>query len=76
MNVRLNRVVIDDQTSAPGFYVGKPGLVKKTEILMAEFGHMTVVVAARPDKTELVLEPNAFSSAATYQNQIYKSQVP
>lgn len=76
MKIRLNSILVDDQDKALSFYTDKLGFVKKTEIPMGEFRWLTVVSPDEPDGTELVLEPNAFPAAATYQKALFEAGIP
>ncbi len=76
MRIRLNSILVDDQDKALGFYTDKLGFVKKTEIPMGEYRWLTVVSPDDPDGAELVLEPNVFPAAATYQQALYEAGIP
>ena len=76
MQIKLNSVLVSDQSKALAFYTEKLGFVKKQDIPMGEFRWLTVVSPDDPDGTELVLEPNALDVAKTYQAALYGQGIP
>jgi hypothetical protein len=51
-------------------------LVKKLDLPVGEFRWLTVVSPDEPEGTQLVLEPNAFPAAATYQQALFEAGIP
>ncbi len=76
MKIRLMSVLVRDQTKALLFYTEILGFQKKTDFPVGEFRWLTVVSPEEPDGTELVLEPNAFPAAATYQQALFEGGIP
>ena len=76
MKIRLNSVLVGDQEKALLFYTETLGFEKKLDIPVGEFRWLTVVSPEEPDATELVLEPNAFPAAATYQQALFEAGIP
>jgi predicted enzyme related to lactoylglutathione lyase len=76
MKIKLNSVLVDDQTKALTFYTDVLGFLKKHDIPMGEFRWLTVVSPEGPDDIELVLEPNALPAAQTYQKALREQGIP
>ena len=76
MKIRLNSVLVGDQEKALLFYTEPLGFQKKTDFPVGEFRWLTVVSPEEPEATELVLEPNAHSAAATFQQAMYEAGIP
>lgn len=76
MKIKLNSVLVGDQEKALLFYTEILGFEKKIDIPVGEFRWLTVVSPEEPDGTELVLEPNAFPAAATYQEALFEAGIP
>jgi len=69
-------VLVGDQDKALLFYTETLGFQKKTDFPVGEFRWLTVVSPEEPDATELVLEPNAFPAALTYQQALFEAGIP
>ncbi len=65
MKIKLNTVVVDDQTRALNFYTQVLGFVKQMEIPMGEYRWITVVSPEEPQGAAISLEPNANPAAKT-----------
>ena len=76
MKIKLYSVIVQDQSSALRFYTEVLGFVKKMDIPADEFRWLTVVSPDEPDGTQLTLEPNANSAAATYQKALFDAGIP
>ena len=76
MKIKLNSILVNDQEKALKFYTEVLGFEKKTDIPMGEYRWLTVVSADEPEGTELVLEPNAFAPAVTYQKALFDAGIP
>ncbi|RMF61544.1 MAG: VOC family protein [Calditrichaeota bacterium] len=76
MKIKLTSILVDDQEKALKFYTEVLGFVKKTEIPAGEFKWLTVVSPEGPEDIELVLEPNQFPPAKTYQKALYDAGIP
>jgi catechol 2,3-dioxygenase-like lactoylglutathione lyase family enzyme len=75
MRIKLNSVLVGDQQKALDFYTEVLGFTKKEDIPMGDFRWLTVTSSDDPDGTELVLEPNAFPPAKTYQQALYDAGI-
>jgi len=58
IRITVTSVLVDDQDKALTFYTDRLGFVKKHDIPMGEARWLTLVSAADPDGTELLLEPD------------------
>ena len=67
---------MEDQKVALKFYTEILGFVKKTEIPLGEYRWLTVVSPDGRNDIELVLEPNSFAPAKTYQKSLYDAGIP
>ena len=76
MKIKLNSVIVQNQESALRFYTEILGFIKKTDLPAGEFRWLTVVSSDEPDGTELVLEPDVFPAAATYQRALFEAGIP
>jgi catechol 2,3-dioxygenase-like lactoylglutathione lyase family enzyme len=76
MKIQLTSVMVDDQEKALAFYTGILGFTKKTDIPAGEYRWLTVVSPEGHADVELVLEPNAFEAARTYQKALYAQGIP
>ena len=72
----MNSILVSDQQAALRFYTEVLGFIKKTDLPMGEFRWLTVVSPQEPEAAELVLEPNAFPAAATYQRALFQAGIP
>lgn len=75
MRIRLNSIMVDDQSRALGFYTDVLGFQKKHDIPVGEYRWITVVADGRDD-LELVLEPNANPAARTFQQAMFSQGIP
>ncbi len=76
MRITLSSVLVDDQQKALDFYTGQLGFEKKQDIPMGEFRWLSVTAAGEADGPELLLEPNQFPPAKTYQAALYEAGIP
>lgn len=76
MKIKLSSVFVDDQSKALTFYTEVLGFVKKHDIPLGEARWLTVVSAAEPNGTELLLEPNGNPAATVYQKAIFEQGIP
>lgn len=76
MRIKLNGIVVDDQTKALKFYTETLGFIKKQDIPAGEFRWISVVSPDDPDGTELVLEPNHNPAAKTFQAELFQQGIP
>lgn len=68
--------MVDDQSKAREFYTEKLGFVVKQDIPMGEFNWLTVLPAGEHNGVELLLEPNEFPPAKTFQTQLFEAKIP
>jgi predicted enzyme related to lactoylglutathione lyase len=76
MKIKLNSIMVSDQSKALQFYTNVLGFVTKNDIPAGEYRWLTVVSPEEPEGTELVLEPNVNPAAQTYQKAMYDSGIP
>jgi catechol 2,3-dioxygenase-like lactoylglutathione lyase family enzyme len=76
MKIKLNSVMVNDQDKALSFYTEVLGFVKKKDIPLGKFKWLTVVSPDGPDDIELLLEPNEFPAARTYQKALLEAGIP
>ncbi|PCC71181.1 hypothetical protein SAMN02745121_04855 [Nannocystis exedens] len=76
MKIRLNSLIVDDQSKALKFYTEVLGFQKKHDIPVGEYRWLTVVSPDGPDNLELTLEPNAHPAAKTYQAALMQDGIP
>lgn len=76
MRIKLNSIMVDDQTKALAFYTEILGFVKKHDIPVGEYRWITLVSPEGPDDLELVLEPNANPAGRTFQGALLAQGIP
>jgi catechol 2,3-dioxygenase-like lactoylglutathione lyase family enzyme len=76
MKITLTSVFVENQAHALKFYTEVLGFVRKTDLPAGQFRWLTVVSPEGPEGIELLLEPNANLSAATYQKAIFQQGIP
>jgi len=76
MKIKLNSVMVNDQDNALRFYTEVLGFVKKKNIPLGEFKWLTVASPEGSDDIELLLEPNEFPPAKTYQKALFEAGIP
>ncbi len=76
MRINVASVMVDDQDKALTFYTDVLGFLKKTEIPLGDARWLTVVSPESPDGVELLLEPNSFPPAQTYQRALVAAGIP
>lgn len=76
MRIKLNSIIVDDQSKALAFYTDVLGFETKFDIPMGEFRWLTVVSPEGRDDLELVLEPNANPAAKVYQAALLQQGIP
>lgn len=76
MKIRLVSVPVADQQRALEFYCETLGFEKKLDIDLGEFRWLTVVSPEEPEAAQLLLEPNAFPAARTYQEALHENGIP
>ena len=76
MQIKLARIMVDDQEKALRFYTNVLGFAKKTDITMGTFRWLTVSSPEGAEGVELVLEPMNFPPAKVYQKALFDAGVP
>jgi catechol 2,3-dioxygenase-like lactoylglutathione lyase family enzyme len=76
IRIVLTSILVDDQQKALKFYTEKLGFQKKVEIPLGEHSWLTVVSAADPDGTELVLEPDSHPAAGPFKKALVEDGIP
>jgi catechol 2,3-dioxygenase-like lactoylglutathione lyase family enzyme len=76
MKIRLSSVLVDDQAKALAFYTDVLGFVKNQDMPIGEDRWLTVSAADGPQDIELLLEPNKFPPAKTYQEALFAAGIP
>lgn len=76
IRIKLNSIMVDDQTKALAFYTDVLGFQKAKDIpVVGEYRWITVVAADRDD-LELALEPNANPAGKTFQQALFEQGIP
>jgi glyoxylase I family protein len=76
MKIKLNTVLVDDQTRALKFYTEVLGFEKQMEIPMGEYRWITVVSPEEPKGAAISLEPNANPAAKAFQEALFRQRIP
>ncbi|HKB89224.1 MAG TPA: VOC family protein [Opitutaceae bacterium] len=76
MKIKLNSIMVENQTQALAFYTDVLGFKKSKEIPVGEFLWITVVSPEGPPDVELALEPNANPAGKTFQEAMFKQGIP
>ncbi|MEO8360028.1 MAG: VOC family protein [Vicinamibacteria bacterium] len=76
MKIKLNSVLVEDQTRALKFYTEVLGFVKQLEIPMGEYRWITVTSPEEPQGAAISLEPNANPAGKTFQEAMFKQNIP
>ena len=76
MQIRLARILVDDQAKALEFYTTKIGFVKKEDIPMGPYRWLTVTSPDGAEGVELVLEPMGFEPAKVYHAALREAGIP
>ena len=76
MKIKLNSVIVNDQEKALRFYTETLGFEKAVDIPAGEYRWLTVVSPDDPEGAQVVLEPDAFPAAKTYQRALFEAGIP
>jgi catechol 2,3-dioxygenase-like lactoylglutathione lyase family enzyme len=76
MRIKLNSIMVDDQSKALKFYTEVLGFQKKHDIPVGEYRWITVVSPEGPSDLELALEPNANPAGKTFQQALFAQGIP
>lgn len=75
MRIKLNSVLVDNQSKALAFYTDVLGFVVSQDVPVGEFRWLTVR-SPEGGETELTLEPNANPAAKKYQEALFGQGIP
>ncbi|MDK8462030.1 VOC family protein [Marinobacter sp. SS13-12] len=75
MRIKLNSVLVDNQSKALTFYTEVLGFVVSQDVPVGEFRWLTVR-SPEGGETELILEPNANPAAKEYQEALFGQGIP
>src|SRR5690242_7878504 len=76
MRINLTSVLVDDQDKALKFYTGVLGFVKKADFPAGQFKWLTVVSPEAPHDVGLLLAPNAYPPAKSFQKSLFDHALP
>lgn len=76
MKIVLTSVMVDDQEKALRFYTDVLGFIKKIDMPMGKDRWLTVVSPEGPAGIQLLLEPNSFPPAQTFQKALFEAGIP
>lgn len=76
LQIRLTQVFVADQDRAKAFYTEKLGFLPKHDVPVGDARWITVVSAADPEGTELLLEPNQHPAAQAYTAALLADGIP
>lgn len=75
MRIKINSVLVDDQSKALTFYTEILGFITCQDVPVGEFRWLTVR-SPEGGETELTLEPNANPVAKEYQQALFGQGIP
>lgn len=75
MRIKLNSVLVDDQSKALSFYTEVLGFIPSQDVPVGEFRWLTVR-SPEGGETEVTLEPNANPAAKEYQEALFGQGIP
>jgi catechol 2,3-dioxygenase-like lactoylglutathione lyase family enzyme len=76
MKIFVTSVLVDDQEKALRFYTEILGFSKKNDVPAGSYRWLTVVSPEGAEGVELLLEPNTFPPAQTYQKALFDAGIP
>ena len=76
MRIKLTSIMVDDQEKALRFYTNVLGFATKHDVPVGEYRWITVTSPEGPDDLELALEPNANPAAKTFQDAMFRQNIP
>jgi catechol 2,3-dioxygenase-like lactoylglutathione lyase family enzyme len=76
MKLQTVSIFVDDQQRALDFYVDALGFVVAADIPIGDHRWLTVVDPARPDATQISLEPKGHPAAAIYADALIDDGIP
>ena len=75
MRIKLNSVMVDDQSKALTFYTEVLGFIVSQDVPVGEYRWLTVK-SPEGGETELALEPNANPAAKEFQEAMFGQGIP
>jgi catechol 2,3-dioxygenase-like lactoylglutathione lyase family enzyme len=76
LHIALTSILVDDQAKALAFYTDALGFRLKHDFPIGGARWLTVVSPAKPEGTELLLEPMGFEPARVYQKALFTTGIP
>jgi predicted enzyme related to lactoylglutathione lyase len=76
MQIKMTRVMVNDQKNTLRFYKAILSFVKKSDMPMSQFRWLTVISPEGAEDVELLLEPMGFPPDQTYQNALFDAGIP
>jgi len=76
IRIVVTSVLVDDQAKAERFYTDILGFVTKNDIDLGGARWLTVVSAADPNGTELLLEPDGHPAAKPFKDALVEDGIP
>jgi len=76
MKIFVTSVLVDDQEKALRFYTEILGFRKKNDVPAGSYRWLTVISPEGAEGVELLLEPDTFAPAQTYQKALFDAGIP
>ncbi|MFB2556394.1 VOC family protein [Herbiconiux liangxiaofengii] len=76
MRLQTISIFVDDQQRAVDFYTSRLGFVVASDVPLGEFRWLTVVDPARPDGTQISLEPKSHPAVAPFTGALVADGIP
>ena len=76
MEIYVTSVFVDDQEKALNFYTNILGFEKKNDVPVGEFRWLTVTGKAKPNGTELLLEPSNHTAVPDFKTKLVADGIP
>ncbi|WP_419818155.1 VOC family protein [Glaciibacter flavus] len=76
MKLQTVSIFVDDQQRAVDFYTNRLGFEVAADVPLGEYRWLTVVDPARPDGTQISLEPKGHPAAARFTDALIADGIP
>ena len=76
MKLQTISIFVDDQQRAVDFYTNRLGFEVAADVPLGEYRWLTVVDPARPDGTQISLEPKGHPAAARFTDALIADGIP
>ena len=76
MKLQTVSIFVDDQQRAVDFYTNRLGFEVAADVPLGEYRWLTVVDPARPDGTQISLEPKSHPAAARFTDALIADGIP